>query len=105
MQVEIKGVIVMALDRDNKLDFIPRWDRSYFNEDGVYKSSYAGSDYLFLSEHTIATTVPDFDTTKLKLKSLDAKEKELRAKFSAELTHINNERSKLLAISNEVSND
>lgn len=105
-KIKIGGVIVQGLLGvfEGQHTFLKHLDRSNFSDGGVYDAGY-GISYLFIADHTIEIEVdlPDFEQAQIK--SLDAKESALREKFAEDMMNIKVERSKLMALTNEVPND
>lgn len=100
-KIKISGVIVQRLCRAlyGEYSFSKYLERSDFDKNGM-----GGHDNtsIFIAEHTIEIEVELPNTEQAQLKSLDAQENALREKFAADMMNIKVQRSKLMALSDEV---
>ena len=105
-KIKIEGVIVQHTCRFFKgthgfRDYLTKDD---FSDHGVYVDS-SGDTHIYITDHTIEIEVDLPNVEQAQLKALDAKENVLREKFAADMMNIKVERSKLMALTNEVNDD
>lgn len=103
-KIKISGVIVQGITGvfEGQHTFLKHLDRSNFSDGGVYDAGY-GISYLFIAEHTIEVDVVLPNVKQAQLKALEVQENALREKFAGDMMNIKVQRSKLMALTNEVA--
>lgn len=95
-QETVKGVIVFDTDT-KKYALVGYLTAADFEAGGWAMENHQG--YVLVREVILPLDLPEnFDTITPQLKSLDAKEKELKAQYHQALEHIKVQRNNLLAI-------